>query len=84
MVSPHRPGPWLTDISPNRRSCKLLGFLCVGDFDLSDEVLQPLAWEILDKLLDPEEDYAKGRCDTLNIGLYQGGADIRVWRVWFS
>lgn len=79
-VSPHRSN-WIFELSADKHSCKLLGHLCVADFDISVESLAPLAWEIMDKLTEPENDLENGLCDAINIGLYDGGRDIRVWRV---
>lgn len=79
-VSPHRSN-WISDLSPNKRSCKLLGYPCVADFDITIATLAPLAWEIMDKLVEPEAALKAGRCTNINIGLYQGGRDIRVWPV---
>lgn len=84
VVSPHRSGPWIVDLHASRRWCKLLGnYHCVADFDITPQTLAPLAWEILDKLEGPEAALAGGGCDTLNVGLYDGGKDIRVWKVHF-
>lgn len=79
-VSPHRSN-WISELSVTKRSCKLLGHHCVADFDITVEALAPLAWEIMAKLAEPEADLADGLCDAINIGLYDGGRDIRVWRV---
>ncbi len=79
-VSPHRSN-WITELSVDKRTCKLLGHHCVADFDISVAALAPLAWEILSKLDEPEADFWRGFCDEVNIGLYEGGRDIRVWRV---
>lgn len=79
-----RPGLWFSKLADDKRSCWLLGYYCVADFDISIESLAPLAPELLRQLdahekaiLDPSSTWA-----TLNIGLYAGGSDIRVWRVW--
>ena len=79
-VSPHRSN-WITELSENKRACKLLGHTCVADFDITIAALAPLAWEIMEKLAAPEEALADGLCDAVNIGLYDGGRDIRVWKV---
>lgn len=78
MVNPHRPDPWITDLSADQKTCLLLGYHCVADFPLSDQALAPLSWEILSKVEDIE---VKNGHDTINIGLYDGGRDIRVWPV---
>lgn len=78
-ISPHRPEPWIANLSADSRSCKLLGHNCVADFDITPTSIAPLVWELLDKLNEPEMALAEGRCD--DIGLYQGGKDIRVWKV---
>lgn len=83
-VSPHRTEPWVADLSANSRVCKLLGYHCVADFDITSSSLSPLVWEILDKLQEPERALQAGECNTINIGLYQGGKDIRVWKVWYA
>jgi len=82
-VSPHRPDPWIDNLSEDRRCCTLLGYNCVADFELSPENLASLAWEILDKLQEPERALFAGECQAIDIGLYQGGKDIRVWKVWY-
>ncbi len=79
-VSPHRAN-WISELSADKRVCKLLGHHCVADFAISVEALAPLAWEIMDKLAEPEANLADGLCDAINIGLYDGGRDIRVWGV---
>ena len=83
-VNPHRPGPWIANLSADKRTCKLLGYVCVADFDITPEALAPISWELLDKLEEPERALAAGECDTINIGLYDGGLDIRVWKVFYG
>lgn len=72
----------ITELSADRRTCKLFGYYCVADFDISDDALVPLMHEISVVLAGPKAVHDAGQCDTLNIGLYQGGKDIRVWKVW--
>jgi hypothetical protein len=81
-VNPHRPGPWISNLSGDARTCKLLGYSCVADFDITPWSLAPIAWEVMSKLIGPETAMAAGECHSINIGLYQGGNDIRVWKVW--
>jgi hypothetical protein len=67
----------VTNVSADKRVCELLGYVCVADFDLSVEALRPLEPRILAAIRKVRE---RSRSD-LNIGLYAGGQDIRVWPV---
>jgi hypothetical protein len=71
----------IKDLAPNKRSCKFLGWNCVADFDISDATVMPFAFEILDKLGPAVDAYDAKQCHEIDIGLYDGGKDIRVWKV---
>jgi hypothetical protein len=79
MANPARIADWISDVWSCKRVCKLLSFTCVADFDITPESIAPLAIQILDAMVGPEIELC--RCETLNIGLYDGGKDIRVWIV---
>jgi hypothetical protein len=73
---------WVQDLSEDKRVCKLLGYTCASDFDLGPELFtKEFQMRLLDALVLPEVAVDQGRCDELNIGLYDGGRDIRVWKV---
>lgn len=84
VASPARVANWIQDLSRDRRSCRLLGWTCVADFDITPKSIAAIAPAILDALAVPEAYFNNCQCDDINIGLYDGGRDIRVWKVYFE
>ena len=74
----------VSNLSADRRTCLFRGFFLIADFDLTPESLDPLRERLEAVLARPSEALLAARCTTINIGLYDGGNDIRAWPVTMS
>lgn len=71
----------ISDLSRDKRVAKLWGHTCVADFEITPERLRPYLGCILAH--ETWEIFESGQCEDVNIGLYSGGEDIRVWPVFY-
>lgn len=83
MTTPEEVGRYITNISPDKRVCKLIGSTCVADFDITPESIAPIFQKVLDTMRPVEARMLRHECH-MNFGLYDGGKDIRVWAVTYS
>lgn len=74
---------WIQDLSPDGEQCQLLGYLCVSRTKITPDLIQRIAPTLLVALERPESILALGQCDTIEIGIYDNGRDVRAWPVTF-
>ena len=82
-----RTEAWIRELQPGGRRCLLLGHNCVANGPITVEIVLLLSPKIMDALLRPETELHAGRCDAVDIGIYQaedGSFDVRAWPTTWS
>jgi len=73
---------WITELSHDKRTCKLFGFVCYCDFQISLKEIRPLARSLIFAAKDAMV-RGMGWSNDVDIAIYDedGGVEIRAWPV---